>query len=442
MRLFRAVLILCLAPLAVLASTRDDVTSFTLDNGLEVVVIEDHRAAVVTHMLWYRVGSADEPPGKSGIAHFLEHLMFKGTENMDSGEFSRVVAENGGSGNAFTSWDYTGYFQRVAADRLGLMMQMEADRMRGLRLTPEEVETERGVILEERNLRVENDPLGIYSEQSRAAFYLNHPYGRPIIGWRHEIEALTREDALAFYRTYYAPNNAVLIVAGDVQPDAVRALAEEHYGPIEPTPDLPPRIRPAEPPQLAERRIVYRDARVSQPSVSRSYLAPVREAGDQERAAALAVLADLLGGGITSHLSRVLELEERVAIRTGASYSATALDPQGFTLFAVPAEGVSLDELEMRIDAAIARFLEEGPDPEDLERVKAGIRASEIYSLDSLQGRASTYGAALASGLTVADVQAWLPLLAEVEAEDVMEAARDVFDRRRSVTGHVMGAEG
>ncbi|MCE8469529.1 insulinase family protein, partial [Rhodovulum sulfidophilum] len=258
-----------LAVLALIATAgiarAEKVTDFTLQNGMEVVVIEDHRAPVVVQMVWYKVGAADEPPGKSGIAHFLEHLMFKGTDAVGPGDFSKIVEENGGSDNAFTSWDYTAYFQRVAADRLDLMMQIEADRMTGLKLSEEDVATERNVILEERNQRTENDPGALFSEQRRAAQYLNHPYGIPIIGWRHEMEGLSRADALSYYRTYYAPNNAVLVVAGDVEPDAVRAMAEAHYGPLAPSETLPPRLRPQEPPQLAARHLTYDDPRVAQP---------------------------------------------------------------------------------------------------------------------------------------------------------------------------------
>src|SRR6056297_2795767 len=218
--------------LAAMPLRAETVSGFTLDNGLEVVVIEDTRAPVVVHMLWYRVGAADEPPGKSGIAHFLEHLMFKGTDTLAPGEFSETVKANGGSDNAFTSWDYTGYFQRVAADRLPLMMEMEADRMRNLAMSEDDVRTERQVILEERSQRVDSDPASQFGEQRRAAQYLNHPYGIPIIGWRHEMETLDQDAALDFYRQYYAPNNAILIVAGDADPDEVRRLAEKHYGPI------------------------------------------------------------------------------------------------------------------------------------------------------------------------------------------------------------------
>ena len=267
-------------------SIEDQVTTATLDNGLEVVVIEDHRAPVVVHMLWYRAGSADETPGVSGVAHFLEHLLFQGTKNMAPGELSRVVAENGGTDNAFTSYDQTGYYQRVAADRLGLMMQMEADRMVNLQLGPEEIRTEREVIIEERNMRTENDPAALMREQARAAQYLNHRYGVPIIGWRHEMVGLDLEAALEYYKTNYAPNNALLIVAGDVTPDEVLALAKEHYGPIAANPDLAPRDRPQEPPQTAPRRLVFEDPRVAQPYVIRTYLAPERDPGAQEKAAA------------------------------------------------------------------------------------------------------------------------------------------------------------
>lgn len=335
-------------------------TTFRLDNGLDVVVIEDHRAPVVVHMVWYRVGAADEAPGKSGIAHFLEHLMFKGTETRPPGAFSAIVEANGGNDNAFTSWDYTGYFQRVAADRLALMMELEADRMANLRLPEAEVLTERDVVLEERGQVVESRPGAVLGEQLRAAQFLNHPYGIPIIGWRHEIAALTRADALAFYAAHYAPNNAILVVAGDVTAGQVRALAEQHYGPIGARP-IPPRLRPQEPPQPAERRVILRDARVAQPYIARQYLAPPRRPGEQAEPAALTVLAALLGGtGATSVLGRALEFDARVAIYTDASYRGVAVDSALFSIGVVPAEGVGMAEAEAALDAALARFLAEG----------------------------------------------------------------------------------
>ncbi len=279
----------------------DLVTDFTLDNGMQVVVVEDHRAPVVMHMMWYKAGSADEKPGVSGVAHFLEHLLFKGTDTLEPGEFSATVAANGGRDNAFTSYDMTAYHQRVAADRLELMMRMESDRMVNIRLSEAEILTERDVIIEERNMRVENNPGSLFREQMGAVQYYNHRYGVPVIGWRHEMEQLSLEDAMEYYDTYYAPNNAILIVSGDVQPDDVRALAEQYYGVIPANPDLPRRARPSEPPPTTPRRMTYVDSRVAQPYVNRSYLAPERNAGDQKTAAALTLLAEIMGRGTDIH---------------------------------------------------------------------------------------------------------------------------------------------
>jgi zinc protease len=419
-----------------------EVTTFTLDNELEVVVIEDHRAPVVVHMVWYRVGAADEPRGKSGIAHYLEHLMFKGTDDLAPGEFSEVVAAQGGSDNAFTSWDYTGYFQRVAADRLPLMMEMEADRMRDLSLTEAEAVPELAVVLEERSQRTDSDPAALFGEQRRAAQYLSHPYGIPIIGWRHEIEDLTLADAKAFYREHYAPNNAIVVVAGDVDPAEVRALAEEHYGALEPNPDLQPRQRPQEPPQLAERRMTFEDPRVAQPYVVRSYLVPERDPGAQRDAAALAMLAEVLGGNpATSYLGQRLQFDETVALFTTAFYSGLSVDDGTFGLVVVPAPGVSLEQSEAALDAALADFLEEGIDPAQFERIRMQIRADDIYSLDDVSSLARRYGEALTVGLTVEDVEAWPEILQSVTEEDVLGAARRLLDRRASVTGYLTAPE-
>lgn len=441
MRQFIACLILALAAALPAAAAEDQVTTFTLDNGMDVVVIEDHRAPVAMHMVWYRAGAADEAPGVSGVAHFLEHLLFKGTETMAPGEFSAVVARNGGSDNAFTSYDYTAYFQRVAADRLGLMMKMESDRMVNLRLTEEDIAAERDVILEERNQRVENNPGALFREQANAAQYLNHPYGTPIIGWRHEMRTLDMEKALDFYKTYYAPNNAILIVAGDVLPDEVRALAEEHYGKLPANPDLPERARPQEPRQMAERRLVFEDPRVAQPYVIRSYLAPERDSGAQEKAAALDLLAEILGGGTTSLLAEKLQFETQRAVSTSAYYGATSLDDTTFGLAVVPAPGVTLQQAEEAMDEVITTFLEEGVDSEQLARIKMQVRAAEIYARDDVGSLANRYGRALTQGLTVEDVQAWPDILEAVTEEDIMTAARELFESDNSVTGWLTAPE-
>ena len=430
-----------LLPAAALAQTSGKVTDFMLDNGMQVVVVEDHRAPVVQHMLWYRAGSADEPKGSSGVAHFLEHLLFKATDELESGEFSSVVAANGGRDNAFTSYDYTAYFQRVAADRLELMMTMEADRMKNIRLTPENIATERDVIIEERNQRTENNPQALFGEQLSAAQYLNHRYGTPIIGWMHEMEELDLDDALSFYELYYSPNNTILVVSGDVTPDEVRALAEKHYGPIPRNPDLPERLRTEEPRQNAERRVIFRDPRVAQPYISRSYLVPERDSGAQEAAAALTILAEILGGGTTSFFTEKLQFDTQVSTYTAAWYSGVSLDDTTFRMIIVPSEGVSLEEGEAALDQAFTDFLEAGVDAEQLERIKLQIRASEIYAQDNVDGIANRYGRALTSGLKIEDVQAWPAVLDAVTAEDIMQAA-SLLRREASVTGWLMRPEG
>lgn len=421
-----------------LPALAEDVSYFTLENGLEAVVIEDHRAPVVVHMVWYKAGAADERKGKSGIAHYLEHLMFKGTDDLAPGEFSKTVAANGGSDNAFTSYDYTAYYQRIAADRLEMVMKMEADRMRDLELSEDDWQTEREVILEERAQRTDSDPGALFGEQRNAAQYLNHPYGTPVIGWRHEMMDLTREDALDWYRQNYAPNNAVLVVAGDVTPDEVRALAETYYGPLAPSENLPERARVQEPPQLAERRLIFEDPRVAQPYVTRGYLAPERDPGDQAKAAALTVLAEILGGNpATSVLGRKLVFGTGAAIYASAFYDGMSIDDTVFSLAVMPAADVSLSEVEAALDTALAEFLRDGVDPEQFERIKTQVRAADIYARDNTQGLARRYGEALASGFSVEDVQGWPEALDAVTEEDVMAAAREVFDRKRAVTGYL-----
>ncbi len=415
------------------------ITSFDLDNGMQVVVIEDHRAPVVTHMAWYKVGSADEQAGKSGIAHFLEHLMFKGTNTMAPGEFSEIVAANGGQENAFTSYDYTGYFQKVSADRLPLMMQLEADRMKNLILSEEEVLPERDVVIEERNSRTESNPGALLGEQRRAMQYFNHRYGIPVIGWKHEISQLTQKDAIDFYKKYYAPNNAILIVAGDTTPEEVRRLATVHYGKLTPSESLPERFRTQEPPHLAPLRIEMKDARVRQPQLVRTYLAENRKLGDQKEAAALEMLAQLLGGsGLTSYLGQELQLTQKIAVNVSSFYDGMALDKDVFGVFILPAPTSTPQAAEQALDAALEAFLETEIDEAHLTRLKTLAKASEIYARDSLSGQARRYGQALTSGLTIEDVQAWPDVLQSVTSADVMAAAKKVLNKNNSVTAWLL----
>lgn len=436
-----AAVALSLAAMPALAEMPEGISHFTLPNGLETVVIEDHRAPVVVQMLWYRIGSADEAPGKSGIAHYLEHLMFKGTDKLAAGELSKTVTANGGMDNAFTSYDYTAYFQRIAADRLPLVMEMEADRMANLRIGEDDWQAERQVVLEERAQRTDSDPRALFAEERAAVQFYNHPYGRPVIGWRQEMEGLTREDAIRWYDDHYAPDDAILILAGDVTAERARELAEQFYGPVPAKGEAGPRLRPQEPTQRSPRRMQMQDARVAQPTLVRSYLAPERNPGDQTTAAALTVLAELLGGSMqTSVLGRALALPGK-ALWVNASYDGLSVDPTTFTLAMVPAEGLEPEKAEAQLDAELAKFLQAGPDAADLERVKTRIRAARIYARDSAHGRAYDYGQGLATGLSIEDVNDWPDLLAQVTAEDVSTAAKALLDSRATVTGWLLPAD-
>ena len=415
-----------------------DVSHFKLKNGLEVVVIPDHRAPVVTHMIWYRVGSADEVAGKSGIAHFLEHLMFKGTKKNPSGQFSERLAEIGGQENAFTSQDYTAYFQRIAREHLATVMEFEADRMTGLVLSDDKVLPERDVVLEERRTRTDSNPAAQLSEAAQAALFTNHPYGRPIIGWEHEIRQLNCEDALAFYRRYYAPNNAIVVVAGDITEKEVRPLVEKAYGAIPRQPEVKRHARPQEPEPRAHRRVVLSDPRVKQPQLSRTYLVPSYRLAKTGEAEALDVLAHIVGGGSLSRLYRTLVVENDMAVSAGAWYSGIDLDYSRFGIYATPKPGVSLETLEAAIDAVVARVAADGVTDAELDRAKTRLIADQVYAQDSQARLARMYGAGVVVGMTVEDIRAWPDQVRKVDAEAVRNAARTWLELRRAVTGHLV----
>jgi zinc protease len=417
------------------------VANFTLANGLDVVVIPDHRAPVVTHMVWYRNGSADDPPGKSGIAHFLEHLMFKGTKDHPRGEFSEFVSEIGGQENAFTGPDFTAYFQQIANQHLRACMEFEADRMTGLTLSDDVVAPERDVVLEERRMHCDSDPGAQLGEAVQATLFTHHPYGIPVIGWGHEIEGLKRQDALAYYERFYTPENAILVVAGDVDPDEALKLAEATYGKIKSRGAKPLRTRPLEPPTVASRVVTVADDKVEQPSWQRHYLAPsCRTAGEGE-AEALEVLGHLFGGGQTSFLYRTLVIEQKLAVSAWAYYYGTAVDQSRFIINVTPAPGVPLDELDKGFDRALARFLREGIEAGELERAKTRLVADAIYARDSQSDLARWYGSSLAIGQTLRDVEQWPEKIEAVSAEDVLAAARRYLDHKPAVTGHLQPLE-
>jgi zinc protease len=415
------------------------ITKAKLDNGLDIVVIEDHRAPVVTHMVWYRNGSADDPLGKSGIAHFLEHLMFKGTKANPQGKFSEMIADFGGQENAFTANDYTAYFQRVAKDHLPVCMEYEADRMKNLVLTDDVVAPERDVVLEERRMRTDSDPSDQLNEAVQAALYTQHPYGKPIIGWSHEIESLDRTDALAYYDRFYTPENAILVVAGDVAPSEVIDLAGKIYGPIPRHGEAPKRTRPKEPEPRAHRLVTLADPKVEQPSHQRVFIVPSYRTGAPSEAAALEVLAHLLGGGQTSLLFKTLVMEAKIAVAAGAHYQGTAVDDTRFYVFSIPAPGVTLEQLDDAIERVIDKVAAEGVDPADLARAKSRLVAEAIYAQDNQATLARWYGASLATGLDLEDVVAWPERIEAVTAEDVRQAALRL-ERARGVTGFLLPA--
>ncbi|MEQ8601786.1 MAG: pitrilysin family protein [Marivibrio sp.] len=421
-----------------------DAKSLTLDNGLQVVVVENDRAPVVTQLLMYKAGAMDEAPGKTGAAHVLEHMMFKGTREVAPGEFSALVAKNGGRDNAFTGHDYTGYFQSVAADRLELVMRLEADRMRNLVLDQAQFETERQVVVEERNQRIETEPGAILREQMAPALYMNHPYSRPIIGWRHELEALELQDLSAFYNTFYAPNNAVLVISGDVEFAQVRELAMKYYGPIAPS-EIAPRPAWAEPPHLTERTIVLEDERVREPSWTLRRIAPsYGNDGPSEEVYALQVLMDIVGGGPTSRLYRALVIEQGIAVSAGGWYSESNRGPGSIGVWAQPAEGVSVDEVEAAARAVLEEVAAEGVAEDEVRRAVRRLQDSAATARDSLMGPAQVIARGLTIGLSLEEIEAWPERIGAVTPAAVDAAASAHLGPGPAVTTRLLpqGGEG
>ncbi|MBZ9980481.1 MULTISPECIES: pitrilysin family protein [unclassified Mesorhizobium] len=436
-----ALVIAGLAPATFAADKRPaefKVTDFLLDNGMEVVVIPDHRSPIVTHMVWYKVGSADEPPGKSGIAHFFEHLMFKATANHAAGEFDRAVSDIGGSNNAFTSYDYTAFHETVAPSALELMMSFEADRMRKLILTDDVIKTERDVILEERRSRIDNSPEAVLEEELDATLWQNQPYRIPVIGWMQEMEQLNRTDAIAFYNKYYQPNNAVLIVAGDVEPDTVKALAEKTYGKIARGPDLPPRVRPVEPEQNTRRTVTLSDARVSVPNFSTQWVVPSYHTAKPGEAEALDLLAEILGGGNRSRLYQALVVRQGIASNAGAYFQGTMLDDTNFTVYGTPRGDARLVDVEAAVDAEVVRIAREGVTVKELDKAKDRYVRSMVFARDKQDSMANIYGAELATGGNVQDIEQWPERIRNITPGEIKAVAARYLVLARSTTGYLL----
>jgi zinc protease len=406
-----------------------------LANGMKVLVIPDHRAPVVTHMVWYNVGSADEELGKSGIAHFLEHLMFKGTHNNRQGLFGEVVASCGGQENAFTSNDYTAYYQRVAPEHLVTMMEFESDRMRHLALNPDDVATERNVVLEERKQRTDNDPSNKLYEMVTHKLWETHPYGIPIIGWENEIEALNREDAFDVYHKFYAPNNAILVVSGDITLKEVMVLAKKTYGTLARGTDIAPRARRVEPVRESHETVTLRDEKVMQPQLTRSYRVPSVRTSTTNESEAFDLLSYMLGGGASSRLYKSLVIEEELAVNAGCWYHGSSYDEGRLMIYATPREDVTLEALEDAIDRVIAAFtIEEN----ELRRAKTRMVAESIYAQDKQVTLAQIYGAALTTGSNVDEVLNWPVKIKAVKPADITSVL-PMLARKHAVSGHLLG---
>ncbi len=422
-------------------SSKSNVSEFTLSNGMDVIVIPDHRAPVVTHMVWYKVGAVDEPMGKSGIAHFLEHLMFKGTNKIASGEFSKIIARNGGQDNAFTSMDTTAYHERVAKDRLRMVMEMEADRMRNLTLSEKDVLTERDVILEERRSRTDNKPSAQFREQMESALYMNHPYGMPIIGWLHEMKQLSRKDALQFYRRFYAPNNAVLVVAGDVTVEEVEKLATEIYEPIKAEETVIRAARAQEPPHRAPRRLTMHHKRVAKATWQRFYLAPGYSDAKPGEVEALDLLFKILGDGTTGRLYKSMVVKNKIAENAGGYYSGDSLDGGKMVFYGIGAKGVKLSAVEEAVDKEIALIKAKGVTQKELDAARNAYSAAYVYANDNQVSLANRYGFAKVRGRTIAQVEGWPDMLKKVTIEDIQKVAQKYISIEKSVTGELLPEE-
>ncbi len=412
--------------LSVAPAAHAKIYEHTLANGLKVVVDEDHRAPVVVQQIWYKAGSIDETEGKTGIAHVLEHMMFKGTKTVPAGEFSRRIAAAGGRENAFTSSDYTAYFQQLHKSKLPLAMQLEADRMHNLNLSAAEFAKEIKVIMEERRWRTDDEAHALLQERMMAVIYQEHPYHHPVIGWMDDLEATTVADAQAWYQRWYAPNNATLVIAGDVSAKEVFALAQRYYGKI-PRRALPMRRHFIEPRQIGIKRLVVK-APAELPQLVMSYQAPVlRNPATDWQPYALEVLAGILNGNDSARLNKHLVREQQIASDVGAGYDSASRGPGLFTLEATPSTGKTVQDAEAALRKEIALLVQDGVNGDELQRVKAQVMAGEVYKRDSVFYRAMQIGQLESIGLGYQTIPLMLEKIQAVTAEQVQQVAKEIL---------------
>lgn len=417
------------------------VESFSLRNGLKVVVMPNSRIPAVTSLLMVKAGGADDLPGKSGVAHYIEHLMFSGTQANPAGSYERMVARAGGEQNAFTTRDYTGYYATVPKEQLEAVMQADVDRLMNLAFTPDQAARELKVITEERNMRVENNPDALLSEQLDAMTFLNHPYRQPLIGWAEDMATFTGGDAKRFFDRYYKTGNMVLVVAGDVTAREVRKLAQRHYGKL-PAGLAPKRAWPSEPPLRLTRHAEMRDAKVNMPRLLRQYVAPSLQSGERAQVMPLKVMAMYLGGGPTSYLYQTLVRRQQLASDVDVDYDHFHVGPALFEISLTPREGVTLEQLEKALDAALAQALTQAPPEADVARAKVQMKAGLIFAQDGLQQLAQLMGAIYAIRLNEQYFYNWPEEVEKVSAAQMLDAAKAVLDPKRRVTGYLLPEQG
>ncbi|MDR3450093.1 MAG: pitrilysin family protein [Alphaproteobacteria bacterium] len=412
-------------------------TDFTLSNGLEIIVVTNHLSPVVSQMVWYKVGAADEVPGKNGLAHYLEHLMFRGTNDVAPGDFSKLIAAQGGQDNAFTAYDYTAYFEEVAASRLPMIMQMEADRMHNLRITADTAAPELHVVLDERQQRTDNDPEGRFVEKLDHKFMPHYPYGRPVIGWRREIEQLTPADARDFYAHHYAPNNAVVIISGDVSAEEVMRLAAATYGRV-PRRDVAERHVFGPAPQPATHELTMHDAGVEQPHVIWRFAAPSYATQKDSEAYAYEVLAEALDDGEVGYLYRALVTEQAVASSIQTGYDPDARGETSFTIAASPRPGQSPKKLEQALRDTLQDVAQKGLDAATIDDAKERMKRSAVFAREGLMMPGYSYGMAITTGHKVADVEAWPDRIDAVTPDQVNADLRTLASSPRAIMGALL----
>jgi len=408
----------------------------TLDNRLEIIVLENNRVPAVAHSIWYKVGSADEPNGKSGIAHFLEHLMFKGTDKLKPGEFSQIVSINGGKENAFTSKNYTGYFQLIHKSKLELVMSLEADRMKNIKLTEDEFKNEKKVVLEERYSRVDNNPSALLSEQINAALYMNHPYRKPIIGWEHEIKNLNLDDVLKFYKKYYAPNNAIIVICGDINLDEVVKLAKKYFGKIKPS-KIEKRIWTNEPTQHAPRKVTLKSKDTAIPIFKRHYLVPTYTKSKKE-SLTLEVFSEIFGNPSTGILFEEFVKNKKLAISASAFYYPDGFGDTSFTISIIPKKNVSLEEIELHLNEYLDQIRKLVFNKEELEKVKKRLVNNTIFAQDSLYMGMRIFGSSLTTGYSLKEITAWPKDISKISTNDLQNFVPNIFNSNKSVTGYLL----